>query len=544
MNFTLDLIDAVAIERPDEVVPLVRQAAQSGQHLVVQRWLDDYGFDESACTPEFVEAMIEMTRSAHRMGQGEGAKSAFTTWAQRAYEGRSQELSSLLDRCIPPTSRWMDRSDLAASALLALGADPLSLSSEGRDVRPLAGTRVDLTERNVTLLAQAMQSPGDFCGAFLDRASTTREPWPVVAEVGVAGAFYPVNAAGYAIALGDMRALHLTISNARGDERSISRGLNEAIAFVLDSGLIDRCTPEVHHGLAVCIARGADLDTGLLGKRLVTQELSQAAEVFGATDARYHLPVLFLGCNEDQAVASAISRLAKEYCMRVNGPASDTEHAPTLLHYAVATDRPAIVQAVLTLGADPAAPDARGMTPVDWAKKIGRKRSLAVLTGQDANLSAGEEWPLESVPAHGPFNATTHSPDDEAWSVEEGASSPHESRSLSLEEIEAQGGPGLADYDGDIASFEAPEGFEPPDPIDSARPADRERVAPSVTEAKASPAATLFDRLLSNQAKLRERAAAVTQNKELATAEAGAGGTQSAASSGSSTRGFRRRIGP
>lgn len=531
MNYALDLIDAVAIERPEEVVPLVCQAAQAGQHLVVQRWLDDYGLEASACSPEFVEAMIQMTRSAHRMGQSSGAQAAFTNWAQLAYEGRSQELSTLLNRCVPPMSRWQDRCELAAGALLALGADPLSLLADEQKPRALAGTRSDLTERNVTLAAQAMQFPGDFCVSFLERASTSREPWPVVAEVGVAGAFHPVNAAGYALALGDLQALHHAISTAKGDERDIARGLNEAVAFVLDSGLIDRCTPEVHHGLAVCIARGADLDTGLLGKRLVDQRLSQAPEVFGATEARYHLPVLFLGCQEEQAVASAISRLGKEYCMKVNGSASDTENAPTLLHYAVATDQPVIVQTVLGLGADPAGLDAKGLTPVDWAKKIGRKRSLAVLTGQEADLSAHEEWPAEAVPPRGP--RTTVARSEDAWNIGEDASSQHKSGSISLEEIEAQGGPNPADYEQDIASFELPEHIDVPAPA-----IDREKVAPSVTEAKASRASALFDQLLSGQAKLRDRAAAVVQNREPVAAGADKAPPENATTSG---RGFRRK---
>ena len=567
MNYALDLLDAVAMERPDDVLPLVRQAAQSGQHLVVRRWLEDHDDGSTRNDAAFIDAIVQMTNAADRMGQGQGAGETFGQWARRAFEGDAVGMSELLARCVPTLQRWHERSETAARSLLDLGADPLTAIDVSGVEQPLAGTKVGLTQRNVTLAARAMGAPGAMGADFLGRVSTVGNPWPIVAEIGVGGRFHEVNAAGYALATGELRMLQAAIASIQGDERDVAQGLNHAIAFALDSGLVDRCTNEVHQGIAMCIARGADLDTGLVGQRMTQLKARLAEEVAGATDAKYTLPVLFMACPDDQVVVSAVSRLIRDYGMEINGSASDTAAAPGALHYAAASNRPALVRALLDLKADAEAVDSKGLTPLDWARSFDRKQALAVLTGQplhdaDSAPSRQTDAAAEVPMQHGDAGAQGQTPLD-----------PDELPALSLEEFEAQG---RADYTEDDLR-EAAEYSDRADADESAEaveaaahsactartaraalpshathaahgersasdahgargsraggadersPLARDHVAPSVSQAQASRAATLFEQLLSGQAKDRDRAAAVSAkpnrsgqapDKELAT---------------------------
>lgn len=488
MKFLLDLLPVLAMEAPEAVLPVVRRAAAAGNHLVVRRALDEIpnlGADDD----EFSEALLRMTRSPGDPVANDVAVEVFREWVQDCIGTDVGRLSRIAMRCM---DLGLDRRDGAARVLVEMGADPLFIDGGGE--REIAGACFDLRERQATLTARALYAQSTCLGDLVRRTSTRRrdgaDPMPTVAQVRVNGTFHPVNAAGYALAIGDLQALDSVISNARGDVRSLQRAWSDALVFALDSGLVREGTSEVHHGVCMLVAAGADLATDGLGNRLATSRVSlaQAEGEEPGGSVSYALPTLFLGLSEPARVATALARLAEQADLDINAPVSSLGNGATLLHYAAVGNRAPVVAALLDLRADASAQDSRGLRPLDWARRMGCREAAAAL---------GDEPVL---------------PMDEAGSPEAWVDS----------DLLASDPPALdrsdASYDGeapalaleDVLSQTPPDNTEPP----TSPPSADDRIAPSISLARASRGAALFDLLKASQQQVMARVDAARQQRE------------------------------
>ena len=512
MNFALDLLDAVAEEAPSSVLPIVQRAAQTGQHLVVSRWVGEqvrrenagqavqFGADDGP----FVNAMLALAACADGK-RADPAAAAFGQWARAAFGAQPERFSELLGWCVHSARPALDA---AGHELLELGANPLSPSRPDEHESPhaLSGVKAGLTERCATLIARALSYQHPLAGDLIARASTARDPWPVVAEVGVDGAFFPVNAAGYAIALGDAKMLRQVCKHTQGDEHQMGIGLADAVEFALSSGLSKDCTPEMAQCVAVCVANGADLDHLKIGARLTAQRVTLACEVSDFQyqgDPSYGIGALFMSARTGAESLAAISRLANDYQLELNGPVTQAGSRASLLHYAAASGHAGLVEGLVKLGADAQARDAKGLTPAMWAKVFDRAGTLDVLDpGRQRSTAPAEQPELARAGEIAAEAAWEH--DDGAWRGDENGAS---EGPMTLDAFSA-----LHDSAPAVPAVPAV-----PAAVAPAVPAalDRNSIAPSATGAQASRGAALFSRLKSSQATIAAKAAAKDDAKEV-----------------------------
>jgi hypothetical protein len=496
MNFALDLLDTLADEAPEMVLPVVQQAAQSGEHLLVHRWVDEQvdgsstRDDLGVKQPEFVRAMLKLSTFSDGLpatAPGAQAAKTFGHWAKEALEGhpdRPLVLGGLLSECVHSARPTMES---AGRELLRLGANALSLARGEQAAEPveLAGVKVGLKERNATLLARALAWQHPLAGELAQQASIAKNSWPTVAEVEVDGKFHPVNAAAYCLVVGDMKMLKEVLARTQGDEHNRGLGLAQAVDFALASGLANRCTQEVAQGIALCVSAGADLDHNLIGQRLTKHRVTLAQEVSdmdASASGDYAIASLFISPKNGSAALSAISRLVNDYRLPINGSVTERGNQASLLHYAAASGHSDLVRGLIKLGADESAPDARGFTPKNWALMFDRPSTLAVL-----DPTAVQETPaVAPQPAQAPrAGAADEGPDLSDWHPDEGW----------FEE-------GAADDAAEQAMFSAQQAQVQDQPQKAAPAVDRDQVAPSMTQAQASKGAALFARLKVSQAEI------------------------------------------
>lgn len=512
MNFALDLLDAITEESPSSVLPIVQRAAQTGEHLVVSRWVGDQvrransgqlvqlGADDGP----FINAMLSLAACSDGK-QASPAAAAFGQWAKAAFGAQPERFSELLSWCVHSTRPTLDS---AGHELLELGADPMSPSRPDEHESPcaLSGVKVGLIERRATLVARALSYQHPLAAELITRSSTARDPWPVVAEVGVDGTFFPVNAAGYAIALGDAKMLRQVCKHTQGDEHQMGIGLADAVDFALSSGLSKDCTPEMAQCVAVCIASGADLDHLKIGARLTAQRVSLACEVSDFQyqgDPSYAISALFISARTGAESLAAISRLANDYQLELNGPVTQAGSRASLLHYAAASGHAGLVEGLVKLGADGQARDVKGLTPAMWAKVFDRASTLDVLDpGRHLSAAAAKQAEPKSA-GETPVEADWDH-DDGAWRGNENGDA---QESMTLDEFSAL-------HDGaPVQSVQSVMGAV----LAPAAPAvvSRDSIAPSATGAQASRGAALFSRLKSSQANIAAKAAAKDDAKEV-----------------------------
>ena len=528
MNFALDLLDVVTEQAPAALLSIVRQAAEEGSHLVVSRWLEvqmsrssqepplDFGADDGP----FVNAMLSLAARSDGK-RGDPSSVAFGQWAQAALSEKPERFSDLLNWCVHSSKPTLDA---AGSELLALGANPLSSSrpDDSGESFELSGVKLGLRERNATLVALAMSTRHPLTGELVAKSSDSKIPWPVVSEVCVDGRFHKVNAAGYAIALGDARMLREVCKRTNGDEHKMRIGLGEAVDFALSSGISQKCTPDMAQCVAICIASGADLDHSKIGQRLVSHRVTLAPEVSDFQyeghqgfhpEQSYSMASLFISNRTGAESLNAISKLVNDYQMDLNGPVTQAGSRASMLHYAAASGHVDLVKGLLVLGAAPDAIDARGLTASLWAQVYERAAvHLALDPRNISKLLSGTGNGVEFVPRSG-----SHGSDDgPAWGdLDEG---------VSLDEGEAM----LSDLAPMDVTAKSPShahsspsvgALSPGVAVDrTAAPSTtpgRDHVAASASEAQASRGAALFSRLKSSQATITAKAAAKDEAKEI-----------------------------
>lgn len=560
MNFALDLLDSLAQEAPAAVMPLVARSAEAGNHLVVRRWVNEQ-LDSGQMTdsigagqPDFVRSMLALAASSEKPGSDPAASKAFSHWVEAAHAGmpnRVKSLSELLQRCID--ARW-PLMEHTGRDLLGLGADPLF---RGRDavemdkVVDLAGVKFGLQERNTSLIATCLARQHPLSGDLIEKSSSGKAAWPIVAEVLIDGQVHSVNAAGYCLALGDIKMLREVCKRTRADDHKLGQGLGHAIEFALSSGLTHRCTPEVAEGIAVCIAHGADLDQDRLGQRLISERMILAEEVSGHdhTDSpSYLMAALFMSTNNGREALSALSRLVNDYALPINGPVTEQGHRASLLHYAAASGQPDLVAGLVRLGADANALDVRGFSPAGWAQVFDRPSVQALLDpkyvprASEMSAGANSDTAEQAVKpqSHEPMrdidgpHANAHIDGDwpsDDWeagvSVGDDADDAAEMALMSAQEAGlVPGGRNAASASQPVAS---PAARASTPQVQQSAPqggVDRDRVAPAMSEAQASRGAAMFARLRSSQAVIAEQTASPPAQAEAAKTAEVSGATE------------------
>jgi hypothetical protein len=521
MTFALDLLDTLQEEAPQVVLSVVKSAAQSGDQLIVQRWLDDHLEREQAASPEmlgvkdpeFFRSML--TLSTFSDGAPTSAASAqaaktFGQWIKNAVLPQCKAgdpfLGNLLTECVNSIRPTMES---AGRELMSLGAHGMTIARDSADEPiDLAGVKLGLRQKQETLLALALVRQHPLVADLVQQVSAGKVAWPVIAQVEVDGKFHPVNAAGHCLATGDLKMLRTVLAKTQGDEHARSQGLAHAIDFALSSGLSNHCTPEVAQGIAMCIAAGADLDFSRIGQRLTQTRVTLAAEA-SDVDAQaagdYAMAALFMSPRTSSAALASISRLVNTYQLPINGAVTASGNRASLLHYAAAAGQPDLIQGLIKLGADEAAKDSRGFTPKNWAQMLDRPAAWSCL---DPNAPVHQEAaaavtaPVALAPAHEFDDPTMDAPwDPEGEWVDDGMEDAAEQAMLSIQQVQSQ---------------EAPVDKAP------AVVADRDKVAPAMTQAQASRGAALFARLKTSQANIAAKSV-TTQPGEPAESAATAG---------------------
>lgn len=414
MNFTLDLLDSIIEDAPLTALSVVQNAADSGQHLVVRRFVEDQiennktGASLGVDQPGFIKSMMTLAGFADSPTNIVQAGETFTQWAEPAFANHPQRtrlLCELLSNCahsIRPSF------ETAGHELLRLGADPLTLSCDisSEQAVELSGVKIGLQERNATLVGRALAYQHPLASDLVKRSSSSKNPWPAVSEVNVDGVFYPVNAASYCLTIGDAKMLRMVCRQTSGSEYQKNLALAQAIDFALSSGLTNRCTPEVAQCIALCIANGADLDFNRIGQRLATHRTLLADEVsdFKFQTDRSHLTAsLFMSPSNGRDALLAISKLVNDYALDINAPVTETGTRASFLHYAAISGQPDLVRGLIKLGANDSFVDAKGMTALQWAQVFDRKSIVFILDpsardGVNELPECVDNKPVQSLP--------------------------------------------------------------------------------------------------------------------------------------------------
>lgn len=400
------VLDVLMQSAADGSVRTLRQAIERGQ---INRETDQNLVDA-------VVHVIGNDREANRLTPKEREKRAIfvAEWVNAvagprpdqkndpsvALEAWNCRTGSMLNACF---SKYMHSHDHVASELIKMGVPTNGkFESEKPDrdaMTPLAGARLATFQEasSVTVLARAIETRSRLVQNII---AADAQALPIVARVKVGNQSQEVNAAGYALVLGDAKVLRDVVRglSSRLNLLDVQQKMGQAIAQAESLGLLDFGPDEVLHGVVGLIAAGAELKNplaffsrtitlvdmpGLANDSLATP--AQAKDVQDAVrTSTCTLPSAMLHAPDSNAVCGAISALSKMgwdvnqlVCPASNGLSASNDQAKdlrTCAHVAAFRGDAQVVNALQNLGSDFNRDDGAGRKPIDYARFGARSR--------------------------------------------------------------------------------------------------------------------------------------------------------------------------
>lgn len=384
---------------------MIAQAAKDGS-VKTLRMAIDRGQVNFSTDQDIVNAAVNVIgndRSANRMNNKEMERrvSFIGEWVDavagpRPAEGTpsmdawNKRTGSMLGACF---NSYMNGHDHVAGELIKMGVPSNGKfeSSQNSETTELSGARLKTSEKtaSVTVLGKAINNRSRW---VKDMIANDPDGLPVVATVSVGGKSQDLNAAGYALALGDTKCLREIISGLSKHKLKDSVGIQEKMGAAIDHaeklGLLEFGPDEVVHGVAMLLAAGAKVKNpaGFLAKTITIVEIpglandplatkEQAKEVAEAVKARtFTLPSAMLYAPNPDDVNGAIKAMV-QMGWNVNQPvqpSSSLDEAGakklTCAHLAAFNAEPSVVSTLKFLGADMGLDDGQGSKPIDYAR--------------------------------------------------------------------------------------------------------------------------------------------------------------------------------
>lgn len=400
MNFLDDLIEqdetlAGADASVDPTVKaIIESAAKSGNVSALKNAIDRGQVNQNTS----FEIVVNVTEMAGKW-QGEFSEKELAkrlefvgTWVAATTPSdpgpRQERLNTLLQACYvsEDPDRRLRMSDSVAKILVEYGADPLAKSSLPLN-GPMAGARFGLTQTNMTLIAHAMYNGSDATSSFL---LNHKASMPFVATVERDGISHDLTAAGYALALGDIKQMRAVLSSVDKSSDTVRVQMTEAIQSARELHLTDFGPDEVHHGIAALLAAGAKIPSKDAAQSIADTPViiigspsmkffNKSGEIIdGETPIqddqilqRVGFAASMLNAKNPKDVKGALEALFNagwDVNSVANQPINGMAGQATIAHYAASRGDIEILSALRKLGADFQALDAQGRNPATYAE--------------------------------------------------------------------------------------------------------------------------------------------------------------------------------
>ena len=316
-----------------------------------------------------------------------------------ALEKWNQRTGSMLGACF---SAYMSGHDHVAGELIQMGvpSNGKFQKAEKGAMTEISGARLNTSEEtaSVTVMALAINNRSRW---LKDLVAKDPEGLPVVATVKVGDKTQEVNAAGYALVLGDTKSLRAIIAGLSKHMISQREAIQEKLGTAIDHaeklGLLDFGPDEVVHGVAMLLAAGAKVKNpaaflartitmveipGLANDPLATKE--QAKEVADAVKARtYTLASAMLHAPNPADVIGALKAMT-QMGWDTNQPVQPSSSLDgalakktTCAHLAALNSHEDVVSTLKFLGCDMKREDDKGNKPIDYARAGSLSRGVS-----------------------------------------------------------------------------------------------------------------------------------------------------------------------